>query len=116
MRYIVAMGLVLLATPARADSNLVQWDQLTGASATETRIERADASGNKCSSFVEIATVPFGTTRYLDSNAPNGFVCYRARNVAIIDPGDGSPTLTKFSLYSNVDSSKPGNPRNLQVP
>lgn len=115
--FITALAFVLAtAVPASAASWVLTWTQTSGEVADKTELERAPVVSGRCGTFAKIAEVPFGTLTYTDSTAPSGFLCYRARNVASVDPGDGSPIIAKASAYSNVDSTKPGNPKNFQAP
>lgn len=95
------------------------WELSWVTNATETgvttEVERSPVSANRCGQFGRVATVPLNQSTYVDLTAPDGFFCYRVRNVISIDPADGAPVIQKASGYSNVDSTKPGNPKNLLV-
>jgi hypothetical protein len=100
---------------AEAASYTLTWQQDAGVVADNTRVERAPATGNTCGTFTEIAQVPVTTLTYLDTTAPPGLVCYRARNARTVTAPDGP--MTELSGYSNVAAApRVGNPKNLQTP
>jgi hypothetical protein len=110
---------VLGVTKAFSASWDVTWVAGTVASdvSARTELERAPlGTGQRCGQFGKIADLPATQLAYTDATAPAGTLCYRARHIVTIDVGEGSPSLiTKASDYSNVDATKPGNPKTLNV-
>ena len=94
---------------------IIQWSQDPGTMADGTSLERGAVQAGRCGSFAEIVALPYTVTIYQDNDILTGFQCYRARNYVLIDPGDGSGPIQKFSPYSNIDTTKPGNIKNLTI-
>jgi len=110
MRRLLYALVLVLAIVAEVDaaSYTLTWQQDAALVAENTRIERANASGKTCGTFAEIATVATTVLTYVDTTAPPGIVCYRARN---------ADSLTGFSDYSNVAAApRTAPPKNLQTP
>ena len=94
---------------------VVQWGQVPGTMSDGTVLERGVVQAGRCGAFEEIVALPYTTTFFVDETAVPGFRCYRARNYNTVDLGDGTPAVKKYSIYSNIDVTKPGNPSGLKV-